>query len=72
MITTTIKVGKKVGTKFPKLMKSTHSDLIVRFQKPKVGIVLVGDEERLEGCYSKAWTMKYFEDFNDELTLKNK
>ena len=71
MITTTIKEGKKVGTEFPKLMKSIESNLIVRFRELNSGIALVGDEGSNEGEYSTDWDMEHFEDFTGELTLKN-
>ena len=71
MITTEIKESKVTETKFPKLMKSINSNLIVMFQGLKVGIALVGDCANDAGEYSTDWAMKYFEDFNDELILKN-
>lgn len=71
MITTTIKEGKKVGTEFPKLMKSVNSDLIVLFRKNQSGTVIVGNSLNKVGYVSSTWAIGSFKDFTGELILKN-
>ena len=71
MITAEIKESKVVGTEFPKLMKSVHSDLIVLFRENQSGTVIVGNSLYNVGHVSGIWGVGAFEDFNDELILKN-
>ena len=71
MITTTIKECKKVGTKFPKLMKSNDSSLIVLFESKNSGTVIVEGSTWKVGQSSRDWYANGFEDFTGEITLKN-
>jgi hypothetical protein len=72
MITTTIKVGKKVGTEFPKLMKGLVTGIVVLFVKPRVGTVVAKGGSYKIGEYENEFIMSKFEDFNGKLILKNK
>ena len=71
MITTTIKECKKVGTKFPKLMKSNDSSLIVLFESKNSGTVIVEGDTWKVGESTAHWDDNGFEDFTGELILKN-
>lgn len=56
---------------FPKLM---HSDqgLVVLFEEPGKGVVVSGNENYKVGCILLSWKMHLFEDFPNEVVLKNK
>ena len=71
MITAKVKEGKKVGTEFPKLMKSESSGLIVLFEKHKHGVTVRKNDDWRVGHVSDTWHMDNFEDFTGEITLKN-
>ena len=71
MITTTIKKSKEVETEFPKLMKSINSSLIVLFTDEESGTVVARGNSRDIGYVGANWYHKGFENFNDELILKN-
>ena len=70
MITTTINM-KESGKEFPKLMKSINSSLIVLFTDEESGTVVARGSSRDIGYVGAKWYHKGFENFNDELILKN-
>lgn len=55
--------------KYPCLMKS--DELIVFFIKKGKGVVLAEDDIYNTGDYEDDFSMKYFEPFDGEITLKN-
>jgi hypothetical protein len=72
MIKVKIKEGKIVETKFPKLMKSNVSGITILFSEDGTGIIVNGNGAYSVGELANNWDMHNFEDFNGELTLKNK
>ena len=71
MITAEIKESKVVGTEFPKLMKGDVTGIVVLFTAPEVGTIVVKGGSYRIGQHEDAFNMSKFEDFTDELILKN-
>ncbi len=55
---------------FPKLMKD-HSGMLVLFSRASVGTVLFTVHNYTMGDRVEGFDMKYFKDYNEEVTLKN-
>ena len=72
MITAEVKESKVVGTEFPKLMKLIGGHRIVLFSIRNKGTCIVDFENpEYVGEYCVDYAAGYYEDFNDELILKN-
>lgn len=72
MITVEIKEGKKGVKYFPKLMKLIGGHRIVLFSNRNTGTCIVDFEDPEDvGEYCADYAASYYEDFNEELILKN-
>jgi hypothetical protein len=67
---TVVKVEKKEVKPFPKLMIAFDGD-IVFFTGYEVGISLL-KSAGIKHLYLTNWNMDVFQDYNEELTIKNK
>jgi len=70
-----IKKPKKVKEEptekpFPKLMKSTHSELIVYFENENDGQVVNNNKHWKNGKMLKGWAKESFQDIDAELIIK--
>ena len=73
MITATIKgLEKDKELEFPKLMKGKITGVVVLFLKPTEGTVIIEGGTYNIGEHQDEFIMSKFEDFKEELTLKNK
>jgi hypothetical protein len=62
-----ITIITKTETKpFPKLMKGKRTGRMFFFTEPEKGLVIEN------GYWLEDWDMKLFEDYNEEVTIKNK
>ena len=74
MVTVEVKNSEEVKElDFPKLMKGTSTGVVVLFRIRGEGTILIrGRSNYNVGDNEGGFTMSYFKDFNEELTLKNK
>ena len=74
MITVEVKNSEEVKElEFPKLMIGSATGVVVWFSVPREGVILIRGESNYNVGYSECgFTMSYFKDFNEELTIKNK
>lgn len=71
MITETSENIKRNNRPYPKLMIS-DSGMIVLFIRERAGTVLHSSGlKSMEGRYDTEWPMRYYRDFEGELTMKN-
>ena len=67
-----VKAAAERVHKYPKLMKSTVSDLVVLFNEYGSGTVVVADAFSSLGAHEDTyWDMDVFEDFHGSITLSN-
>ncbi len=62
------------GKSFPKLMKLKSNESIVFFIRYGVGVPILDSGKSkwdLEALIADKWDMRYFEDFNEPITLQN-
>lgn len=63
-----------IEVKYPMLIESTISKIVVLMTKPKCGVVVYVPEEddpTTLGDYSDDWNISYFKPYTGEITLKN-
>jgi hypothetical protein len=57
---------------YPKIMRSTHSGMIILFTEDRTGVVLAkGTTDRPNGHYRNDWCTDAFEAFVGTITLSN-
>lgn len=73
MITVNTNPKKNKFIPYPKLMKCKHSDLIVLFTGINTGTAINDPIEQYDlGFFSSNWSSSDFEQYDGEITLKNK
>ena len=65
-----VKEEESIEKPFPKLMKSTHSELIVYFENENDGQVVNNNKHWKNGKMLKGWAKESFQDIDAELIIK--
>jgi hypothetical protein len=70
MIKVTLGEAKTIKP-FPKLMWSETLNIVVLFQEPSIGVVVVGTLDYPISWHTNDWLMARFTDYNEPITLQN-